>query len=115
MARYRNEDSVIAMFNRFFHLCETKEQKTLVLDMKQAFLEITPSDATPQSAWISVKERLPDESCECLIVSRIGVIYLAPYSDRYKAFNATDGDDGDMWKLDNITHWMPLPEPPKGE
>lgn len=62
--------------------------------------------------WISVDERLPEESCEVLTVDRTGVMYLAPYSDRYKAFNATDEDDGDRWKL-TVTHWMPLPEAPK--
>ena len=66
-----------------------------------------------QSDWISVKDRFPDETCECLIVDTLGVIFLASYSSRYRAFNATDEDDGDRWRFNNITHWMPLPEPPK--
>ena len=49
MARYRNEDNVLAMFNRFYHMCETREQRTLVLDMKQAFLEIHTADVVPKS------------------------------------------------------------------
>ena len=40
---------------------------------------------------------------------------LVPYSSRHKAFNATNGDGGDEYKLDGVTHWMPLPEPPKNE
>lgn len=63
--------------------------------------------------WISVEDRLPEKTCECLIVDTLGVIYLAPYSSRYRAFNATDEDDGDRWRLNNTTHWMPLPEAPK--
>ena len=63
--------------------------------------------------WISVDERLPEETCKCLIVDALGVIYLASYSSRYRAFNATDEDGGDTWRLNSITHWMPLPEPPK--
>lgn len=62
--------------------------------------------------WISVDERLPEESCEVLTVDRTGVMCLAPYSDRYTAFNATDEDGGDRWKI-TVTHWMPLPEAPK--
>lgn len=67
--------------------------------------------------WIPVEERLPEDSCECLAVSRDGTMYLLYYSHRYKAFNATDDDDGDRWKLGGFTHWMPLPELPtmKGE
>lgn len=68
-----------------------------------------------QSGWIGVDERLPEESCECLAVGRTGVIYLLQYSCRYKAFNAHDEDGGDRWKVGDITHWMPLPEPPKGD
>ena len=64
--------------------------------------------------WISVDERLPEETCECLAVSKFGTISLVNYSNRYKAFNATDDyDDGDRWKFSDITHWMPLPEAPK--
>ena len=42
---YINQENACMMFNRFYGMCETEEQKTLVLDMKQAFLEIRPSDA----------------------------------------------------------------------
>lgn len=75
------------------------------------------ADIAPRAEWISVEERLPEESCECLAVSGNGVTYLLYYSHRYKAFNATDDDDGDRWKLGGFTHWMHLPEPPvmKGE
>ena len=71
------------------------------------------ASVAPRTEWISVEERLPEESCECLATSVNGVIYLLQYSYRYKAFNATDDDDGDRWKLGGLTHWMPLPEPPK--
>ena len=69
--------------------------------------------AAPRAEWIGVDERLPEQSCECLAASRTGVICLLQYSYRYKAFNATDDDGGDKWKLGDITHWMSLPEPPK--
>lgn len=65
--------------------------------------------------WISVEERLPETTCECLAVGKSGCIFLLCYSSRYMAFNATDGDGEDRWKVNDITHWMPLPEPPKGE
>lgn len=49
MAQYKNEDNVLMMFNRFYHMCKTKEQRTLVLDMKYAFLEIPAADVVPKS------------------------------------------------------------------
>ena len=43
--RLRAEENVCMMFNRFFHLAQQLEHKSLILDMKQAFLEIIPADA----------------------------------------------------------------------
>lgn len=105
MARYRNEDSVLAMFNRFFHLCETKEQKTLVLDMKQAFLEIIPSDATTKSAWISVDERLPEDG--------VWVLGYSAKSGRGGLCNCLNSYVREFGNYDDTTHWLPLPEFPK--
>ena len=64
--------------------------------------------------WISVEERLPERSCECLVATNIGGIYQVSYSHRYKAFNALDTDEAKYAML-AVTHWMPLPNPPKGE
>ena len=68
-----------------------------------------------EGEWISVDERIPEERCECLTVDKRGVVLQASYSGRHRAFNATDEDDGDTLKFDDVTHWMPLPEPPEME
>ena len=70
--------------------------------------------ADGKGEWISVSERLPESSCECLVATNIGGIYQVNYSHRYKAFNALDTDEAKYAML-TVTHWMPLPEPPKGE
>ena len=67
--------------------------------------------------WISVKDRLPEG--ECLAVSMqkghsykemlVGYVYADAYSDTLY----TAESDGEV--LRNVTHWMPLPQPPKGE
>lgn len=66
--------------------------------------------------WISVEDELPPQESE--------------YEDNSIMVLATDGNGvykglyrrgeylsgwftHDMWKLDNITHWMPLPAPPE--
>lgn len=57
--------------------------------------------------WISVKDRLPEENL-CVLVYvgyGIGVSMSAHRTSNGKFFRY--GDD--------VTHWMPLPEPPKGE
>ena len=61
-----------------------------------------------QHKWISVEDRLPIEPQECLIVL---------YGQVYTAWAFGDGDfetsSGVVWNADEVTHWMPLPEPPK--
>lgn len=66
--------------------------------------------------WIPVTERLPEINAEvlCYRGNHIGALmdaytYMGDYKwqDTYGFWNYTE-DEG-------ITHWMPLPEPPKGE
>jgi hypothetical protein len=80
--------------------------------------------------WISVTERLPDEEGQYLVYMK------SPYSGWQDVLRfAKDGrkvdkyDFHNQWKnvwyyydseygyltVDSVTHWMPLPQPPKGE
>ena len=62
--------------------------------------------------WISVKERLPENEKCVLVYSQDGGVAEGKYNARFKEWvqfrwNVTE--------LKNVTHWMPLPKPPKGE
>ena len=63
--------------------------------------------------WIDVKDRLPEDDSDVLAYSRIDEesrIYPACYSNGVWfdcVFNAP--------VTDTTTHWMPIPNPPKGE
>lgn len=66
--------------------------------------------------WISVKERLPEAGGKYLTISPTGIYSVLNYSVRYRAFNAYDEQPKSSLKYSiNVTHWMPLPEPPKEE
>ena len=58
--------------------------------------------------WISVDDRLPEHDEIVIICTDENFIYAGELV-------------GDTWFLDNdswtatVTHWMPLPQPPKGE
>ena len=61
--------------------------------------------------WVSVKERLPQEKVNCI------VHYKHAYCDNddYWAIGMCFYD-GEKFQFDpayKVTHWMPLPEPPK--
>ena len=84
--------------------------------------------------WVPVKDRLPDEH-ESLFARYNGtnkwnnamftkisdcVIVCAEYENGVRIVKTANTVDG-VWKVKNIfrqckvTHWMPLPHPPKGE
>lgn len=64
---------------------------------------------TAQPKWVSVEERLPDEPGEVLACV-YGRICIAWYSNR--CFETPSGMV--FYACENaVTHWMPLPEPPK--
>ena len=75
--------------------------------------------------WISVEERLPENDYEkhwkerqrfLVYTEPNGLMYVAKYG--YKEYGWWS--DGGGYVLDEknyrkVTHWMPLPQPPKGE
>lgn len=63
--------------------------------------------------WIPVEERLPEDWTDVLVLSRFGFLETAVYTGTPGKWRA--GWNGDMLESDSITHWMPLPQPPKGE
>jgi len=64
------------------------------------------------SEWISVDERLPKDKQMCLVY---GTVYYVP-DEQSKEIMVTKfyEEFGFVEQIHaNITHWMPLPEPPK--
>lgn len=60
--------------------------------------------------WIDVKKEMPEQGKEVLIFQvKWGDCYLATYSEKKESWFDDCGD-----KLESpVSHWMPLPEPPK--
>lgn len=85
-------------------------------------LRAVPAVSVPQ--WISVKDRLPDvagmyivTACDEWCSHGEGIWYdtvvvVAEYSGGCWNWNE-NGTDYDIDDL--VTHWMPMPQPPKGE
>lgn len=72
------------------------------------------ADVAPKSEWISVKDDTPKNGMARVLVSLMDDDFTKPIG-----FNKIDTDrfiDGKWARWGrHVTHWMPLPEPPKGE
>lgn len=84
----------------------------------ERLLEIPSADVQPVNQWISVNDRLPDETeTTVLIWIKQGKADGIEISDcchiGYWVKNSKEFCDIDWNVINGITHWMPLPEPPK--
>jgi hypothetical protein len=79
--------------------------------------------AAAKLQWISAEGRLPDDKTPVLILVnntiQIGALFWEKpnFEDTYKAFQYWDSPEGEGrdWEWNDITHWMPLPQPPENE
>jgi len=74
-----------------------------------------------QSPWISVEDKLPEEK-QPVLVANYFKSARKPYYEYYMGFYR-DGEwcactcvdeNGEDYILTDVTHWMPIPELPKG-
>ena len=80
-------------------------------DIVDRIMELLATDNNVGDKWISVKDRLPENGQYAVLFDE---------KERYMGmgeFRGTFWYDSNHQKcgLDEVTHWMPLPEPPKGE
>ncbi len=71
-----------------------------------------------EDKWISVKDKLPQKDGNshiyCLVYDTYDGIIVRPFNEYHFCWDQEDADD---YYTDaqggKITHWQPLPEPPK--
>lgn len=79
--------------------------------------------ALEKTKWISVKDRLPDNKEYDWVLAQVvednGFMHIPRVMEYRQAkndwFEETYGWLSEHNGLFSVTHWMPLPEPPKGE
>lgn len=91
--------------------CGCVSTETLMHWMRMAY-EAGDSPVTPDG-WISCSERMPEETGDIIVVSDGIVMSGISYSRRDGFYIAALEYDDDE-PIGGVTHWMPLPEPPKG-
>lgn len=74
-------------------------------------VDLAPTvDAAPE--WISVKDRLPEMLHAALVYCpKYNNVFCADIREDGHWYDFIQGNGGQI--VDEVTHWMPLPEPPK--
>ena len=79
-----------------------------LVDPTEAVADYLLDSGVTVQEWVSVDDRLPEDGDVVIICTNKNFVYAGELI-------------GDTWFLDNdswtatVTHWMPLPQPPKGE
>lgn len=121
MARLIDADALQIKIASLSRLARSDAQKSL-LGRVLYIIDQMPTITMPQ--WISVKERLPERNGEYIVTAcDEGEPYdeiiwndtVVVWAEYYKGCWIWE-ENNTEYSLDGIvTHWMPLPEPPKGE
>ena len=99
-----------------------KERDELACKYRKALDDLVKQSHETKSEWISVKDRLPDKKCMCLVYAPhyFGQTHIcndvaySTFQPNYKQpWSIVRGGHGNAWRPWEITHWMPLPEPPE--
>lgn len=95
------EEEIIAEYESALGHKLNWENKALILNVLQW------ADEHPKSPWISVEDRLPEKINKFLSES-----VLCRYTRGSKVYYHVSQYDYDykQWQIDNVTHWMPIPE-----
>lgn len=82
---------------------------------------MTPTEGMKME-WISVEDRLPEEGVEVLTIEDVHALTTDNSHIEYKEYRLdfiAKFENEVIWarrlenEYDRVTHWMPLPEPPK--
>lgn len=106
---------------RIDHYDEVHGNRDFVLGIESVleYAESIPAADVVEGKWISVKDGLPDRGGQYLAVvpspinNRKHSVWLLWYHTG-KGFCDFSPEWGDV-EIDDVTHWMPLPQPPEGE
>ena len=81
-------------------------------DMNVAWRVWQAAKAQAVPEWISVDDRLPNRQVNVLVASKHDFVCIASLTNNHKNNKFYDGDG---FAINSITHWMPLPKPPKAQ
>ena len=91
-------------------------QVATALDMAISVLRAQQEqESKPLNGWISVQDRLPDYFTSVLVWCPGNKCIYAAYRNARQEWYTFDDTIAGHVVVNMVTHWMPMPNPPKGE
>ena len=88
--------------------------RELLEQAAEALEECRMHSAECRMKWIPVTERLPEsDSGGVLCITPAGHYHLLQWLETFNCWSDPYGIDFTNYRKGYVTHWMPLPEPPK--
>lgn len=124
---YIKRSEVVCLIEEKFKRCDTVLEALSFASLRTKVMGLRSADVAPRAEWISVEERLPDIEPHgkgryggarsvkvlCACWQREGKTLVK------EGYYEPCGNGIVVWRIPgsigSVTHWMPLPEPPKGE
>ena len=109
MAEYIEKEAAIEWFMPYVHAEESIDADDVISDIKG----MKAADVESVQEWVSVTERLPEESGMYIVTANDGHaqrVSFVQWQKKNRMWNLTGARS--YWR---VTHWMPMPQPPKGE
>ena len=102
----REKKQIEVMRKDLIEIFDAEYERRRIITADFTAIHLAEKGYHKQSEWISVEERLPKEDGKYIVHNKPGMVFQAKYYSHPKTWGMVD-------KGVNITHWMPMPEPPK--
>ena len=97
-----------------FPLMESKmDMQELYLPVH--FMDFVINEIPAVNQWIPCRERMPEPLRDVIVCTVIKTVTVAWINGNEWYFADTGNGHIEQWSFDDVTHWMPLPEPPESE
>ncbi|UUQ40700.1 DUF551 domain-containing protein [Escherichia coli] len=104
-------DNAIIMLDRIDTLENCDDDR--IEAVKAVLRRLAGNSPVTPDGWISCSERMPDDGQHVIILCDGAFVLYAQYRDGEFFDIVRNGDEFFETQSRNVTHWMPLPEPPQ--
>lgn len=84
-----------------------------MVEIVEIAMRKTGNSPVSPGGWISCSERMPDDGQQVIILCDGAFVLYAQYRDSEFFDVVRNGEEFFETQSRNVTHWMPLPEPPQ--